>query len=154
MWTPMGHSQRLVNLTTMLHKRLFSLVWPAAHLTRTRIYSTEASQLSQLPPSKSANQHSHPQPPNTHYRITLYRSAISLPKRYKATLVSLGIHRRMQTVYHPHTPDVAGKILRVKELVTVENVPASSVRTKSEQRWERRPQKGFEIIKSLKDVKW
>ncbi|KAF8526221.1 hypothetical protein BU17DRAFT_33243, partial [Hysterangium stoloniferum] len=84
----------------------------------------------------------------THFKITLYRSAIALPKRYKATLVALGIHRRMQTVYHPHTPDIAGKILRVKELVHVENVPESSVRTKTEQRRERRPQPGFKIIGS------
>ncbi|KAF8589897.1 hypothetical protein K439DRAFT_1304414, partial [Ramaria rubella] len=81
----------------------------------------------------------------THYRITLLRSAIALPKRYKATLVSLGIHRRMQTVYHPHKQDIAGKILRVKELVLVENVPASSVRTKAEQRWERQPERGFKV---------
>lgn len=137
--------------TLMLHKQITSLVWPAVHHSpRTCMYSTGTSQLCQLPTTTSPDQH----PPNTHYRITLYRSAIALPKRYKDTLVSLGIHRRMQTVYHLHSPDIAGKILRVKELVTVENVPASSVRTKSEQRWERRPQKGFEVIQTFKDRRW
>ncbi|KAF8532305.1 hypothetical protein JB92DRAFT_1310996 [Gautieria morchelliformis] len=131
----------------MLPKRIPSLVWPAAQSSRTRLYSTESS--SKLPQNSPSTDS-----PNTHYRITLYRSAIALPKRYKATLVSLGIHRRMQTVYHPHTPDIAGKILRVKELVLVQNVPASSVRTKTEQRWERRPQKGFEVVKTLRDMKW
>ncbi|EPS93531.1 hypothetical protein FOMPIDRAFT_131207, partial [Fomitopsis schrenkii] len=82
--------------------------------------------------------------PNTHYRITLRRSAISLPSNIKGTLVALGIHRRMQTVYHRHTPDIAGKILRVKELVQVENVPASAVRTKTEQRQERKAVRGYE----------
>jgi hypothetical protein len=51
----------------------------------------------------------------------------------------------MQTVYHPHTPDISVKILRAKELVQVENVPASSVRTKTEQRWERRAQPGLKL---------
>ncbi|KAH9930121.1 uncharacterized protein B0H18DRAFT_995283 [Fomitopsis serialis] len=84
--------------------------------------------------------------PNTHFRITLRRSAISLRANVKATLVALGIHRRMQTVYHTHSPDIAGKILRVKELVQVENVPASAVRTKTEQRQERKPTRGYQKV--------
>ena len=52
----------------------------------------------------------------------------------------------MQTVYHPHSPEFAGKILAVKELVRVENVPKEAVRTKTEQRLERRPTKGFEVV--------
>lgn len=107
--------------------------WPSPSQ---RLYST-------LLKNKTANQTQ-----KTHYKITLFRSAIALPKRYKDTLVALGIHRRMQTVFHPHTPDIAGKILRVKELIRVENVPASAVRTKTEQRWERRPDPGFEIVGS------
>src|SRR5688572_9148404 len=57
----------------------------------------------------------------THFKITLRRSAISLGDKIKATIESLGIHRRFQTVYFPHSPEVAGKILRLKELVEVEN---------------------------------
>ncbi|KAI0805940.1 hypothetical protein BC629DRAFT_1484097 [Irpex lacteus] len=86
--------------------------------------------------------------PLTHYRITLRRSAIALPKHIKGTLVSLGIHRRMQTVYHEHSPINAGKILAVKELVEVENVPASAVRTKQEQRQERKAPRGYEVLGS------
>ena len=86
--------------------------------------------------------------PLTHYKITLRRSAISLPESFKATLVSLGIHRRMQTVYHPHTPECAGKVLKVKELVEVENVPASAVRTKTEQRQERKASRGYRVVRS------
>ncbi|KAI0070457.1 hypothetical protein K474DRAFT_1608664 [Panus rudis PR-1116 ss-1] len=81
--------------------------------------------------------------PKTHYRITLQRSAISLPKHMKATLVSLGIHRRLQTVFHPHSPINAGKILRVKELVSVQNVTADEVRTKTEMRRERKAPRGY-----------
>lgn len=86
--------------------------------------------------------------PTTHFRITLRRSAISLPSNIKGTLVALGLHRRMQTVYHRHTPDIAGKILRVKELVQVENVPTSAVRTKTEQRQERKAVRGYEKVAS------
>lgn len=82
---------------------------------------------------------------NTHFKITLRRSAIALGERKKETLTALGLHRRMQTVYHEHTPESAGKILKVKELVEVENVPASAVRTQSEQRWERRAPRGYSI---------
>jgi len=84
--------------------------------------------------------------PLTHFKITLRRSAIGLPKHIKATLESLGIFRRMQTVFHPHRPEFAGKILTVKELVEVQNVPASAVRTKEEMTRERRPNKGYVII--------
>ena len=86
--------------------------------------------------------------PLTHYRITLRRSAIALPKNIKGTLEALGIHRRLQTVYHRHTPDIAGKILTVKELVTVENVPASAVRNKLEQRLDRKASRGYQVTGS------
>ena len=65
------------------------------------------------PPSSSAASSE----PLTHFRITLRRSAISLPSNIKGTLAALGIHRRLQTVYHRHTSDIAGKILTVKELL-------------------------------------
>ncbi|KAF8124745.1 hypothetical protein EV363DRAFT_700372 [Boletus edulis] len=88
---------------------------------------------------------SHAPEPNTHFKITLRRSAIALGERKKETLTALGLHRRMQTVYHAYTPEAAGKILKVKELVEVKNVPASAVRTQSEQRWERRAPRGYTI---------
>ena len=54
----------------------------------------------------------------------------------------------MQTVFHRHTPESAGKILRVKELVEVANVPASAVRTKTEQMRARRSPRGFVVVGS------
>jgi len=84
--------------------------------------------------------------PATHFKITLRRSAISLGDKIKATLISLGIHRRHQTVYYPHSQVVAGKILRVKELVEVENVPTSAVRTSWEQRQERKAVRGYQVV--------
>jgi large subunit ribosomal protein L30 len=61
----------------------------------------------------------------------------------------------MQTVYHAHTSEAAGKILKVKELVEVENVPASAVRSQSEQRWERRASRGYSIAGSrMRGLQW
>jgi large subunit ribosomal protein L30 len=99
-------------------------------------------------PQSSSDQISQPTSPNTHFKITLRRSPIALGAQVKGTLVSLGIHRRMQTVYFPHSPIVAGKILRVKELVEVENVPAHAVRTKEEQRKKRQPPRGYRVVGS------
>ncbi|KAK1229776.1 hypothetical protein PQX77_001686 [Marasmius sp. AFHP31] len=91
--------------------------------------------------------------PTTHFKITLRRSAISLGDKIKGTLEALGIHRRMQTVYHRHSPDIAGKILRVKELVEVENVPEALVKTKQQQTLERRAKRGYKVVGTgLKDT--
>ena len=54
----------------------------------------------------------------------------------------------MQTVYHPHCPEVAGKILLVKELVEVENVPEELVKTKQEMRKERMASRGYRLVGS------
>ncbi|KAB5592133.1 hypothetical protein CTheo_4398 [Ceratobasidium theobromae] len=85
--------------------------------------------------------------PNTHFRITLRRSAIGLPKSSKRTLEALGIHRRGATVFQAHSPQAAGKILRVKELVEVENIPASAVKTKAEMRQERKAVRGYQVVR-------
>lgn len=82
----------------------------------------------------------------THFKITLRRSAISLGEKKQGTLKSLGLHRRMQTVYHRHSPEVAGKILHVKELLEVENVPQELVKTKQEQRQERKAERGYKVV--------
>lgn len=56
----------------------------------------------------------------------------------------------MQTVYHPFSPDIAGKILKVKELVQVKNVAQDEVRTAEEARRERRAVRGYEVVKRAK----
>ena len=82
----------------------------------------------------------------THFKITLRRSAIFLGEKKQGTLKSLGLHRRMQTVYHRHSPEVAGKILHVKELLEVENIPQELVQTKQEQRQERKAERGYKVV--------
>ncbi|KAG9032782.1 hypothetical protein FRB95_001043 [Tulasnella sp. JGI-2019a] len=114
---------------------------------------TQSSTQSSIPPLQTphASQSSSLEAaePNTHYKITLTRSAIGLPKRVKATLEALGIWRRMGTAFMPHTPEAAGKILRLKEIVSVRNVPASQVRNKIEMRQERKAPRGYVVVDRL-----
>lgn len=77
------------------------------------------------------------------FRITLIRSGIGLPKRTNAVLAALGLRRRMQTVYHPVHPQVAGQIMKVKELVAVSEVEER--KTKAQMREERRPDPGYYV---------
>ena len=100
---------------------------------------------SSLPPTTSSPETS---PPNTHFKITMRRSAISLGEKIKGTVVSLGIHRRFQTVYHRHSPETAGKILKLKELLEVENVPEHLVLTKQQQRQQRKAPRGYKVVGS------
>lgn len=78
-----------------------------------------------------------------YFKITLMRSAIGLPKPVGGVLRSLGLRKRMATVYHPVRQDVAGKIMAVKELVAVEEVETPL--TKAEMRDMRRPDPGFYV---------
>jgi large subunit ribosomal protein L30 len=103
-----------------------------------RCLATEATQSSPANPEPIS-------PPNTHFKITLRRSAIALGEKKQKTLLSLGLTHRFQTTYMPHSPQVAGKILLLKELVEVENVPTSEVRTKQEMTKERRAPRGYVV---------
>lgn len=70
-------------------------------------------------------------------------SYIGLPKNIKRTLLSLGLRKRLATVYHNISSITAGKILKVKELVSVEEVEERL--TRQEMRFFRRPSKGYYI---------
>ncbi|KAF4584392.1 putative ribosomal protein L30 [Ophiocordyceps camponoti-floridani] len=72
-----------------------------------------------MPTNNSKPQESRKGTTMTFFQITQHRSAIGLPQRTRGALKSLGLRRRMQTVFQPVTPNVAGMILRVKELVRV-----------------------------------
>ncbi|KZT59184.1 hypothetical protein CALCODRAFT_493985 [Calocera cornea HHB12733] len=82
----------------------------------------------------------------THYKVTLMRSALGLPSFARETLAALGLKKRTSVVYHPFSATTAGQILRVKELVKVENVPTSAVTTREQARAMRKPSKGFEVV--------
>lgn len=83
----------------------------------------------------------------SYFRITLMRSGIGMPKRTRGVLAALGLRRRMKTVFHPVSPEVAGKIMKVKELVHVQEVDKSL--TKEELREERRPDPGYYVETSV-----
>jgi ribosomal protein L30 len=78
-----------------------------------------------------------------YFRITLLRSAIGLPAQRKGVLAALGLRKRMATVYHPVTPDVAGQIMAVKELLDVAEVEEKL--TPAEMKNRRRPERGYVV---------
>ena len=83
----------------------------------------------------------------SYFRITLQRSAIGLPKRIHGVLAALGLRRRMQTVFHPVEPQFAGMLMKVKELVRVEEVDKPL--SKAELKAERTPERGFWLEKAV-----
>jgi len=80
---------------------------------------------------------------SSYFRITLMRSGIGMPKRTQSVLKALGLRRRMKTVFHPVSSQVAGQIMRVKELVHVEEVDKPL--TQYELRLERKPDPGYYV---------
>lgn len=83
--------------------------------------------------------------PAKYFKVTQLKSTIGLPRLYKDTLETLGLRRRHQTVYHKITPQQAGQIARVKELVKVELSPV--YKDKAQMRAERKPLPGFVVVK-------
>lgn len=55
-------------------------------------------------------------------RITWRKSAIGYNADQKRTIRALGLHRLQQTVEHPNTRSIMGMVLKVRHLVTVEEV--------------------------------
>ena len=78
-----------------------------------------------------------------YFRIQLMRSAIGLPEKTQGVLKALGLRKRMSTVFHPVSPQVAGQIMKVKELVSVREVDKPL--TKQEVHEERKPDPGYYV---------
>ena len=83
-----------------------------------------------------------------HFKITQIRSSIGLPKATSGVLRALGLRKRMQTVFHPVTPQAAGQIMKVKELVAVSEVERPM--TKQDVHDARKPDPGFYIEKAVR----
>ncbi|PSR75292.1 ribosomal protein L30 [Coniella lustricola] len=79
------------------------------------------------------------------FRIHLHRSQIGMPQRTRDVLAALGLHKRGKTVYHPVHPQFAGMIMKVKELVKVDEVAYRP--TPREIRAARQPDPGFWVEK-------
>ncbi|KAI0125038.1 ribosomal protein L30, ferredoxin-like fold domain-containing protein [Xylariales sp. AK1849] len=86
----------------------------------------------------------------SYFRITLHRSAIGLPERTRGVLAALGLRKRTQTVFHPVSPQFAGMIMKVKELVRVDEVDRAL--SPKEMREERRPERGFWLERGVPRV--
>ena len=78
-----------------------------------------------------------------YFKVTLIRSAIGLPKKTQGVLAALGLKKRMRTVFHPVSPQIAGQIMKVKELVAISEVEQAM--TTSEMKEIRRPDPGYYI---------
>ncbi|GAB5593653.1 hypothetical protein Unana1_08553 [Umbelopsis nana] len=81
---------------------------------------------------------------STFFKISLKRSTIGLAPEYRAAAKTLGLHRSHQTVYRPANPTNAGLILKLKELVKVENV--ASVPSKQEIKAAAKAPRGYQVI--------
>lgn len=88
-----------------------------------------------------------PAVPTAFFRITLHRSSVGMPQRTRDVLAALGLHKRGRTVYHPVHPMFAGMIMKVKELVKVEEVDRRL--SAAEMRAERRPDPGFWVERKV-----
>ncbi|KAL8686967.1 MAG: hypothetical protein Q9218_006733 [Villophora microphyllina] len=77
------------------------------------------------------------------FKVTLIRSAIGLPQKTRGVLQALGLRKRMATVFHPVSPQVAGQIMAVKELVAVSEVEKAL--TKAEFKATRKPDPGYYV---------
>ena len=65
-------------------------------------------------------------------------------------LHALGLRKRMRTVYHPVSPQVAGQIMMVKELVAVSEVDTAL--TRAEMRAARKSDPGYYIEPPNSDI--
>lgn len=79
------------------------------------------------------------------------RSGIGLPKQTQGVLKALGLRTRMKTVFYPVSPEVAGQIMKVKELVAVQEVDKPL--TKEELKAERSPDPGFYVESAVPRVR-
>lgn len=80
----------------------------------------------------------------SYFKITLLRSGIGMTKRQNGVLAALGLRKRMSIVYHPVSPEVAGQIMKVKELLAVSE--CETPETKAEIHKRRQPPPGFVVI--------
>ncbi|KAG0261483.1 39S ribosomal protein L33, mitochondrial [Mortierella polycephala] len=82
-----------------------------------------------------------------YFKVTQTRSLIGVPKSTIKVLKSLGLGRRIgRPVFQPHNASAAGKILKVKELVKVENM-SGSIPAEGFQRT--RATKGYKVVEKM-----
>lgn len=55
-------------------------------------------------------------------KLTLKKSVIGSNDIVKANVKSLGLHKTNDTVIQENTPDIVGKIVRIKHLLAIEEI--------------------------------
>ncbi|EPX73510.1 ribosomal protein subunit YmL33 [Schizosaccharomyces octosporus yFS286] len=78
------------------------------------------------------------------FRVKLQRSTIGLPRGIRSVVESLGLGKRHSVAYCEVNPMSAGKIFKIKELVSVSEV--QKVLSKEEERKARSPPSGFTVV--------
>ncbi|KAI9144900.1 hypothetical protein BKA69DRAFT_1051991 [Paraphysoderma sedebokerense] len=85
-----------------------------------------------------------------YFKVTLLRSTIGLPRATRKTVTALGLKKPHSVVYQPVNPSTAGSILKLKEILKVENmVFKNKDDLENYQKWEKRCRKkdpGFEVV--------
>lgn len=105
----------------------------SSRLSSTSTFSTPSP--SDLPPPPDDSH-------KTHYLVTLLRSPLHLPAPILASCQSLGLTHRLSSSIVPISPENAGFILRVKELVGVRSVGVEEVAKAQESAWREREGEG------------
>ncbi len=77
-------------------------------------------------------------------RITLVRSTIGRPADQGRTVASLGLRKLNSTVERPDNPSIRGMVTKIRHLVEVEQLPATSgtVGNSKREKNERKAQSG------------
>ncbi|TNY18719.1 hypothetical protein DMC30DRAFT_418563 [Rhodotorula diobovata] len=117
--------------------------------------TTAAPALAQGQPSTSqaSTSRAGPPPPTTtttsaassspsHFLVTLLRSPLHLGASQRASAASLGLHKRLSSSIVPITPQSAGYVLALKELVGVRRVSRDEVAAWGSREWRERPGEG------------
>ncbi|BGP43918.1 hypothetical protein JCM10449v2_007975 [Rhodotorula kratochvilovae] len=128
----------------LLRAQISSSSSSSAASTSTSAPPPQASTSATSPPAPTLPASALPAAPTTpsHFLITLLRSPLHLPPSQRASAASLGLHKRLSSSIVPITPQNAGYVLRIKELVGVRQVSAAEVALWASREWRDRPGEG------------
>lgn len=79
-----------------------------------------------------------------YYRIHLYRSFIGMPQTIRETCKALGLRKTGNVVYRKVSPQIAGQVVKVKELVRVNLV--ESIEIQQAELLSRKSSPGYSVI--------
>ncbi|KNE54343.1 ribosomal protein L30 [Allomyces macrogynus ATCC 38327] len=92
------------------------------------------------------------------FRVTLVRSTIGLPAKTRQYAKSLHLTKMHRPVLMPATASSAGNLLKLKELIKVENVAlprgVSPLRALYNEKQARKPFDGFRVVGSAVPKTW